>query len=108
MKDDIKITGNASIRRPEWHFQSGHGWQEGGVERVVAVRFGPQETVLAKARSPNLPNAPTTLNVLLVIHGQLRIATKELSEPLPYLTEASLVQHWGRMVTAAQEWDGSC
>lgn len=106
MKDDIKITGNANIRRPEWQFQSGTGWKNGNVEEVVAVRFGPQETVVAKARSPNQPDSYTVLNVLLVIHGQLRIATKELKEPLPYLSEASLVQHWGRMITAVQEWTG--
>jgi len=104
MNRDIEIDHNMSIRRPEWQFLAGFGWAEGNIEEVVAARYGPKETVIAKASSPALPDAGTTLTVTFVHQGYLRVASKQLKEPLPYLTEASMVQHWGRMVTAAQEW----
>ena len=104
MNRDIEIDSNMRLRRPEWKFLAGFGWAEGNIEEVVAVRYGPKETVIAKASSPALKEAGTTLTVEMMHQGDLRIASKMLKEPLPYLTEASLVQHWGRMVTAAQEW----
>ena len=107
MNRDIEIEHNMSLRRPEWQFLAGFGWAEGKVTEVVAVRFGPKETVIAKASSPAIPDAGTTMTVELMCGNSMRRASKFLKEPLPYLTEASMVQHWGRMVTAAQEWPWS-
>jgi hypothetical protein len=104
MNRDIEIEHNMTLRRPEWQFLAGFGWAEGNVEEVVAVRFGPNETVIAKAQSPALKDAGTRLTIELMCGRSMRRAAKEIKEPLPYLTEASLVQHWGRMITAAQEW----
>lgn len=100
---DMKLEHNAKLRRAQWRFLSGFGWPEGNVDRVVAVRWHPtSSTVVATAVSPARRDAGTTLTVELMCGVFLRRLAKDVPEPLPYLTSEALVQHWGRMVTAAQ------
>jgi len=107
MNRDIEIEHNMKLRRPQWQILAGQGWMNGDQECVVAARFGPKETVIAKATWPQKNDAGTELSVSLMVGTDMRRASKKISEPLTYLTEASLVQHWGRMVSAAKEWPWS-
>lgn len=101
-----KITLNVNISRPHWEFVAGHGWRTHDIQHVVAFRFGPDGVFMGSAgRLGSAEDAKATcLSVKFIVPGQIRIASKRVATPLKDISNMSLVQHWGRMITFAKKW----
>lgn len=101
-----EIILNVNISRPRWEFVAGHDWRTHDIQRVVAFRFGPDGVFMGRAgRLGSAKDAKATcLSVKFIASGQIRIASKRVATPLRDISNTSLVQHWGRMITFAKKW----
>lgn len=105
----MKVTHNITISKPRWEFiHATCGWAHGDIKEVVAVRFGPDGTFLGRASCPtdgDKYRGTTELSVEYVTqYRQFRRIVKTIDKKLRWISEASLTQYWGRMITAAKEW----
>ena len=92
-----------TLRRPRWKFLAGCGWGDSNVGEVIAIRYEPGLTVLATASKHRRINPiATRLTVEFMDGVYFRHAERIVDRALFEISESSVIQYWGRMITEAQ------
>jgi hypothetical protein len=95
------------ISKPYWNFVTGEGWRVMDIQLVRAIRFGPDGLYMGSAaRLGSLKDGKRTcLAVTFIAPGrQKRIVSKTVDRRLKDISDTSLTQYWGRMITYGKKW----